>query len=292
MKIYGGDGKDWGGWDPKTDYPWYSLDFKSTKEVRSIIFNNLRNDKIFSFVRFGDGPLGYVDDMNHRWHPKDEKIKNEFIKNFKKIDDYNQDDFMVGIPMDTPIMSDGLISPITSIRQCWKSMNKYLDLDRKYFAHNAIHSMFVCEYKMTVDFLNLVKSKKVCIVGNERYPIEVLNYLYGDVHHVKVPYINAFYSHERITNEVIKQQKANNFDVILFAASFATYPTMVSLFEKLNNSVTMIDIGSTIDPFVNDYYNIRATPQGNVVTHSGKRGWWITDYTDFVRNIKKVISDQ
>ena len=67
---------------------------------------------------------------------------------------------------------------------------------------------------------------------------------------------------------------------------------MVSLFEKLNNSVTMIDIGSTIDPFVNDYYNIRATPQGNVVTHSGKRGWWITDYTDFVRNIKKVISDQ
>ena len=89
---------------------------------------------------------------------------------------------------------------------------------------------------MTVDFLKLVRQKKVCVVGNEKFPMPVLNYLYGDdVYHVKVPYLNAFYSHEKLTQEVVKAHENKRFDIILFAASFATYPMIVNLFEILNN---------------------------------------------------------
>lgn len=291
MKIYGSN-LSWGGWEKNKKYPWYDLDFKDTQETLSLIMSNLTSNKNFSFIRFGDGPLGYIDDMRHRWHPKDEKIKYKLIEILSKVKNFDEEKFMVGIPMDTPEMSEGLVSPIPSIEQCWKVMKDHTDLHRRYYALNPIHYIFSCKTECAINFLKLIKTKKVCVVGNEKFPIEVLRYLFGkNVSHIHVPHVNAFYNYEDVKNKIINANTKEKFDVLLFAASFATYPIMTDLFEDYNEKLTMIDIGSIIDPFVNDFFKIKATPAGNVVTHSGKRGWWITDYPDIPKKFKSFLGE-
>jgi hypothetical protein len=282
MKLFGGGNHDWGGWDKDAQYPWYKLDFTNTENVRDIFFKKLERGIPFSFVRLGDGPLGYVDDLNHRWHPGDEGIKEGLIQTFLKLQSYDEEQFMLGVPFDTPEMSEGLVSPIKSLNQCWESMEKYFDLDRKYYAHNVPHWMFCCSENDAVKFTKLISSKKTCIVGNERFPQSVLEFLYGDVVHIKVPYLGAFYHHEKLTQEVL--DRASDCEVILFAASFATYPMMANLYEHIGSKTTMIDIGSTIDPFVNFAHGVKAVSTPTTITHSGKRGWWVTDYPNMVQN--------
>ena len=285
MKIYGGGNQDWGGWKENEEYPWYSLKFIDTQNVKQLVFKKLENDIPFSYIRLGDGPLGYVDDLKHRWHPKDEKIKQTFIENFEDIKSFDEDDFMIGMPFDTPEMSGGLISPINSLNQCWLSVEKYFDKNRKYFAHNFPHWMLCHEVKSFIEFTNLIKRKNVCIVGNERFPDNVLKFLYGNsVKHINVPYINAFYSHEKLTEEVLQQK---DVDIFLFAASFATYPVMINVYKHVGNKITMIDIGSTIDPFVNYFANQNSSI---TITHSGRRGWWISDDPNISENFIKEIS--
>ena len=285
MKIYGCADEDWGGWKESEAYPWYELNFIDTQQVRDIILSKVSHDEKFSYIRIGDGPLGYIDDLTHRWHPKDEKIKSSFIETFRKIEKFNEDDFMAGIPFDTPQMSGGLISSIKVQHQCWNVVNKYFPKHRKYFAHNAPHWMLCCDLPSFVNFTEMISQKNVCVVGNEKFPAEVLKFLYGDrVSHIKVPYVNAFYSHQDLTRQVLE----SNDDIFLFAASFATYPVMVDVYEKIGNQKTMIDIGSTIDPFVNYFANVR----NYAVTHSGKRGWWMSDYPDIAENYVKMRTNR
>ena len=73
----------------------------------------------------------------------------------------------------------------------------------------------------------------------------------------------------------------------MFAASFATYPVMINVYKHVGNKITMIDIGSTIDPFVNYFANQNSSI---TITHSGRRGWWISDYPNISENFIKEIS--
>lgn len=287
MKIYGNDSGDYGGWKENEEYPWYSLNFIDTQSVKQIVFKKLENNTPFSYIRLGDGPLGYVDDLKHRWLPSDIKIKQSLIEIFEELKSFDEDNFMVGLPFDTPKMSEGLVSPISSLNQCWTSVGKYFDKNRKYFAHNLPHWMLCCEIQSFVKFTNLIKRKNVCIVGNEKFPNDILKFLYGDnVKHIKVPFINGFYAHERLIEEVLQQK---NIDIFLFAAGYVTYPIMINVYKRLGNKITMIDIGSTIDPFVNYFVN----PGSSIaVTHSGKRGWWLIDYPGVAKNFIDEKSKQ
>jgi len=288
MKLYGGGSEDWGGWKPTENYPWYQLKFEDTETVKSIIFENLEKNKNFSYIRIGDGPIGYIDDMTHRWHPKDEKIRQEFIRIFNVMDSFDENDFMAGLPFDTPLMSGGIISSIKVQQQCWKVVQEFFPRGRRYYAHNLPHWLLCCDMKSFDYFLNLLKGKRVCIVGNEKFPQNVLEFLFGkDVKHIKVPYLNAFYSHERLTNEVLNM--SNEIDVFLFAASFATYPIIINTYEKIGNTKTMIDIGSIIDPFVN-YFTDPSLK--TAVTTSGKRGWWLIDYPNVANDFVNMRKNQ
>lgn len=280
MKLYGGGSEDWGGWNENETYPWYDLNFVDTQSLKDVIFQRLLNNENFSYIRLGDGPLGYVYDMENRWHPKDDKIKKCLIDVFKKIENYDDEKFMVGLPFDTPKMSGGLVASVKAMQLCWKVVDSTFPKNRKYFAHNLPHWMLCYEKEIFSQFLDILSSKRVCVVGNEKFPIEVLKFLFGEnVTHIKVPHLNVFYSHEAATQEVLNFAK--DVDIFLFASGLLTYPTMVNVYEKIGNNVSMMDIGSIIDPFVNHLLNPSAK---HALTHSGRRGWWLVDFPEAVPN--------
>lgn len=100
-------------------------------------------------------------------------------------------------------------------------------------------------------FIRIIRKRRVVYVG----PRHLLGLrdkgVFSPMRFIEVPLINCYLDRARIMKEVIRAAKMDNPDIILFSAGMPTKVMIDQLYPQIGGKITMIDMGSVFDPYVN-----------------------------------------
>ena len=189
----------------------------------------VKNDKHFSFARYNDGEWGIIlekqphyDTIKRRWGIP----LNELTYKLKSIVEKPLE-YFVGIPHKLVM---GWFEDIESV----------INPNIKPINSEIIHSRPFKEFK---DFLELLKTKNTLLVG-PKY-LSVLNFFRS---HTITPEKFVWDHTENLMSEIRQFINNNNDPIIIYSASIATNIMIDELYGEYKNSITQIDLGSTLDP--------------------------------------------
>lgn len=194
------------------------------KDEYTKICKNLKEGKMFSFARYGDGEFNAVFGKKgqncdgHQYFPDMGAKLKEILETRPK--------YMMGIqPLALTIMEQDKLDWLMGLKINW------VDSD---VLHNA-------NIEGTLDkFLYALKGKKILMVAPDHLGA------YKDLKfvHLRIPEKDCWLNYTKIVMAI--EERIDKFDVILYCASMMTE----CLINRFAGRITQIDCGSIFDPYV------------------------------------------
>jgi hypothetical protein len=208
-------------------------------------FEKIKNNQHFKYSRFNDGEITAMIGKRanasncdgHQYFPEMSKMLNDVLLNYKKDENYILESFIYWY---------NLLPDVNSYLNHIKFVNK----DLSFLKEDFIRITHEKNPELFIDLLNLLKEKKVVVVGP--YYLKKLNNFFN-FDYIDVPVKNCFLGLNKIIKDVDDCRKDENI-VFLFSASM---PTKIIIdYFKYDNKNTYIDWGSVWDTFfISPEYN-------------------------------------
>ena len=216
----------------------------------------VENGKHFSFARYNDGEWGIIlkkqphyGVIESRWGFSFDKISDELLSIVEKPLEY-----FVGIP---PKLWREWRRDISSVLN-----NKIIPVNSE-----TLHELPMDTFK---DFLGLLKTKNTILVGPK-----YLNSLDFYSSHIIIPEKRVWDHTESIMLEIRKYVENNQNPIIIYSASIGSNIMIDRLYNEYKDTVTQIDLGSTLDP------------HAGVISRSGHRKYMEKNGIEIKRVFKK-----
>ena len=245
----------------------------NNKETTEHILSFLRQDKPFTYLRYGDGDFiaMYPESIGKTIGANNQSFINLDIQT-QLINGYsvNKDNYLVGTLQD-----------IRHPRSAGNNVdfNKILSLpiihpDTLYSAI-ALQEAFMEEPEQFLEFSKLLSKKRTLYVNH--YFEEILTKFYGNVkHHIQVPQFNACKDYKSIINR-INNVDSKEFDQIILSCGQLSRVIGKDLYE-LYPDKTIIDVGSVSDKLI---YGTESFKKIKVRGHINNNKQLIQDRLDY-----------
>jgi len=200
-----------------------------------LICDDLRDGKPFTYSRFGDGEFNAIlgkDGANcdgHKYFPDMGAELGNVLR--------SRPPYRVGI-------HHGAKEPLATETLDWLTGNRCLGIP---FIWSGIFHDGLKKGWMP-DFFDAIRGRKVCIIGPEHLrPIH--DYIEYE-RFIEIPTQNCWYITKEVMQHLGRYIIPNSEQVILFCASMAANAWIHRVWEIEGDGVTLIDLGSGIDPYV------------------------------------------
>lgn len=200
--------------------------------------DRIKNNEHFRYSRFNDGELIAIIGKSpqgancdgHKYFPEmGVELKNVLL-NYKYSDNYVLESF------------DYWYKTLPHIKKILQEL-KMLNSNLKFLHTDFIRIMHEQNPELFLDFLEILKTKKIVIVGPEY--LKKLNSFF-DFRYISVPHKNCFLQKDRIISEMKKISEKERDVFFLLSASM---PANIIIDQFKDNKNTYLDWGSVWDTF-------------------------------------------
>ncbi len=211
------------------------------KRTIETYIDKLKTGEHFTFVKYGDGEFGTIfspggkNQENCKYYPEiGDKMKASILHQYKE----------------NFIYAFGGISNRIYKKQLdiFFKENNLLDMEWGN-ADDFHHASIAGKLKLLFNQLNKMK---VIIVGPKNLNVPRLKKHINYCNFIEVPRRDAGLTFDITSNIIISSINIHHPDVIIFCAGFATNLICDKLWPEYKNKVTMIDLGSALDPAIGD----------------------------------------
>jgi len=215
------------------------------KETTQKIIDFLKQDKPFTYLRYGDGDFiamypestGQVIGANNQSFISPD-IQNQLIKGYS----VNKDNYLVGTLQD--IRHPRSMAPNVDFNKISKLPIEHPNI---LYSAIALQEAFMEEPEQFLEFCKLLSKKRTLYINH--YFEYILSKFYGDIkYHIQVPQFNACQDYKSIIN-LINNIDSTEFDQIILSCGQLSRVIGKDLYE-LYPDKTIIDVGSVSDKLI------------------------------------------
>ncbi len=116
------------------------------------------------------------------------------------------------------------------------------DLNIDWVNSDVLHDANITEHLKR--FFEVLKDQPVIMIAPQR--LQKLPFSYSRF--IEIPLINCWTERDRVVNELLTLLPKVDYAVLLFCASMSTNVMIHDLYKYYGNKVTMIDLGSCLEP--------------------------------------------
>lgn len=205
-------------------------EFSDSKKGFHFFKNLIENNNHFSFSRWNDGEIGLV--------LKTEPVYSTIVRKWTK--EIESEAKKLRTILNKPLKYYVGVCPYY-LRKKEDMFFSSTNSDINFINSHIFHHLSIQDFK---NFLTLLKTKNTIIVGPD-YLTELNFYK----EHIVTPLEFVWKHVDVIESNIIT--KINKYDnvIIVYSASIATNILIDRLYDKFQNKITQIDIGSNLDPY-------------------------------------------
>lgn len=210
-------------------------------ETNGLLFDKLKSNKPFMYVRFGDGDLLIMSDPNFNkesFHKQSPQFRSELIESFL-IRDSN---YLIG-----NVGGVGNFNYDDKLKSISQSL---INDDYTYLSAISIHRLFMEHYKTPnfLDLCKLFKNKNVLFIGGESLNKPIILKAFNVKSFISLTDSNAYYSLDSKMDEI--NCACLKHDTVICAIGLATRVLAKRLYKNSNTNFQFVDIGSVVDALI------------------------------------------
>ncbi|MCF7568951.1 GT-D fold domain-containing glycosyltransferase [Sabulilitoribacter arenilitoris] len=216
----------------------------------AIIEKAIENNEFGAYLRFGDGDVMLLNNLNDSFQTPSKKLANEMEEAFR----INESGVIKSLAIHSNFFGfeQGMTNDSHKIEDYY-AMQMLLKTHKffkgqKVYSSVALHFLSITDPLRVNSFLRLLKSKVRLFVGNEDVTFNTLNKLFGSPSIVLIPKKNAYNEIDSIHEKCLEYiDSFENYGVVVVAMGCSGRTLIKRLLKSKKRQIYYFDFGSLLD---------------------------------------------